>query len=230
METRLGVSLKLGEAKCQSYRHLMPKEPKRKRLQRSRPIRLNRLSPKAYHKHRKQHPSHHLHLLPNPKELSTLVDPKHGVVGKIPIRPDLQDTQSESRSTSPTASSRTSKNRPALKKTSRTTSPQAKNTPATQQEIERRTALFGQSTSENTSSKPSKSRRLKRTKATQRPPKVTKVEQPQSSQAPPVEQTPVPESPQRSVKPVSQPSMDDIFGGSISKENRPRLGRRKKRS
>ena len=144
----------------------------------------------------------------------------------------MQDTQSESRSTSPTASSRTSKNRPALKKTSHTTptSPQAKNTPATQQEIERRTALFGQSTSENTSSKPSKSRRLKRTKATQRPPKVTKVEQPQSSQAPPVEQTPVPEPPQRSVKPASQPSMDDIFGGSISKENRPRLGRRKKRS
>ena len=79
-ETRLGVSLKLGEAKRQPGRHLMPKEPKRKRLQRSRPIRLNPLSPKAYHKHRKQKPNHHLLLLPNPKELAPLVDPKNMVL------------------------------------------------------------------------------------------------------------------------------------------------------
>ena len=71
--------------------------------------------------------------------------------------------------------------------------------------------MFGQSTSENTASKPSTSRRLKEQKGNATTSKVTKVEQPQSSQPPPVEQTPVPEPPQRSVKPASQPNMDDIF-------------------
>ena len=230
-ETRLGVSLKLGEAKRQPGQHLMPKEPKKKIVATKQTNPAESFKPKGIPQAPKTKPKPPPPP-PKPERVSTFGGPKkHGVVGKIPIRPDLQDTKSESRSVSPTTNSRNSKVRPALKKTNRTTStsPQKKNT-ATQQEIERRTALFGQSTSENTSSKTSKSRRLKRTKATQRPPKITKIDQPQSSQSPPVVEAPPSESPPRSVKPASQPSMDDIFGGTVSKENRPRLGRRKKRS
>ena len=230
-ETRLGVSLKLGEAKRQPGRHLMPKEPKKKAIAKKQTNPAESFKPKGIPQAAKTKPKPPPPPPPKPERASTFGGPKkHGVVGKIPIRPDLQGTQSESRPTSPTANSRNSKARPVLKKTSRTASAsQTKNMTATQQEIERRSALFGQSTSENTSSNPSKSRRLKRTKATQRPPKVTKIDQPQSSQSTPVVEAP-PEPPPRSVKPASQPSMDDIFGGSISKENRPRLGRRKKRS
>ena len=230
-DTRLGVSLKLGESKRQPARHLMPKEPKKKVVATKQTNPAESFKPKGIPQAPKTKPKPPPPP-PKPERVSTFGGPqKHGVVGKIPIRPDLQDTQSESRSASPTTNSRNSKTRPALKKTNRTTSTssQKKNTTVSQQEIERRTALFGQSLSENTSAKPSKSRRLKRTKATQRPPKVTKIDQSQSTKPPPVVETP-PENPTRSVKAASQPSMDDIFGGPVSKENRPRLGRRKKRS
>ena len=170
----------------------MPKEPKKKWLQRSRPILLNPSSPKAYHKHRKQHPKPPPPPPPKPERTKHFWwTQKHmGLLVKFQFDPicKIHNLNREAHHLQQVLGR--PKNRPALKKTSRTTSksPQTKNTPATQQEIERRSALFGQSTSENTSSKPSKSRRLKRTKATQRPPKVTKVEQPQSSQRPPVEQ------------------------------------------
>ena len=85
-ETRLGVSLKLGEAKRQPGRHLMPKEPKKKTVAKKQTNPAESFKPKGIPQAPKTTPKPPPPPPPKPERASTFGGPKkHGVVGKIDL-------------------------------------------------------------------------------------------------------------------------------------------------
>jgi hypothetical protein len=223
---RLGpVSLRLGEAKRQPGRHLMPKEPKKKRSQAdaSQPPQFRPQGiPKARPKVNQPPP-------PPPKP-----EPSHRpfggqehrqLVGKIPVRPDRDLSGSGERTLpSPQPSAQQKPGGSRLRRTRSQGQPTVRAASEQSSSAAHRQLPPVQGQPEKEQS----SRRLRRTQSRGRPVVRSIASEPPPAPIEPPAQPEILPEPKAPSPSGNNVGLDDLFSASTSKMERPRLRRKKK--